>query len=69
MTETLIDVAGMSCPSCIRNIDGALKQLDGVANVDVRLREGRVAVRHDAAVAAATLTEAIRKAGYDAKPV
>lgn len=68
MTETPINVGGMSCPSCIRHIDGALKRLGGVSNVDVRLREGRVVVRHDATIAAAALTEAIRDAGYDASP-
>lgn len=68
MTETLLDVKGMSCSSCVRHIDGALKRLDGVAQVDVRMREGRVLVRHGANVEAAALVGAIEDAGYEAQP-
>ncbi|WP_438025354.1 heavy-metal-associated domain-containing protein [Sorangium sp. So ce233] len=68
MKETILQVDGMSCPSCIRHIDSALRALDGVAKVEVRLREGAVVVRHDPASAPEeALAEAVREAGYDVR--
>lgn len=66
MAETRLDVIGMSCPSCVRHIGGALGRLEGVAEVDVRVREGRVLVRHDGAVEVAALIDAVKDAGYEA---
>lgn len=69
MNKTLLQVDGMSCPSCIRHIDSALCELDGVEKVDVKLREGTVLVTHDAASAPMnTLIEALRDAGYESRP-
>jgi len=65
--ETMLAVDGMSCPSCIRHVNAALKPLDGVSQVDVKLKEGRVAVVHTSAVATAQLIEALREAGYESR--
>lgn len=66
--ETILDVSGMTCPSCIRHVDAALKALEGVDEVDVRLREGKVRVQHDPAAAPVnSLIAAIVYAGYEAK--
>lgn len=67
--ETLLDVEGMSCPSCIRHIKEALDEVEGVSAVDVRLAEGRVVVKHDAQSASvAQLVDALRDAGYESAP-
>lgn len=67
--ETLLDVEGMSCPSCIRHIKEALDEVEGVKAVDVRLAEGRVVVKHDAQSASiGQLVEALRDAGYESAP-
>lgn len=64
--ETLLDVVGMSCPSCIRHVNTALADIEGVARVEVRLRDGKVLVQHDPAIAnVTTLLEALRGAGYE----
>ncbi len=70
MTEkqTLLDVQGMSCASCVHHVGTALKEVDGVSNVDVRLREGKVLVRHDAGTPVESLVAALADAGYDASP-
>ncbi|MGK4008527.1 heavy metal-associated domain-containing protein [Sorangium sp. So ce1036] len=69
MNETLLEVGGMSCPSCVRHIDSALRALDGVERVEVRLREGTVVVQHEPASAPVdALVEAVRGAGYDVRP-
>lgn len=64
MEETLFEVGGMTCSSCVRHIQAAVGPLPGVASVDVRLAEGRVLVRHEPGVEAGSLIEAIRSAGY-----
>lgn len=67
MTETQLNVKGMSCPSCIRHINQALTEIDGVAQVEVRLREGRVLVQHAADIDPSALRGAIEEAGYEAE--
>lgn len=65
--ETILDVTGMSCPSCVRHINDALGELSGVSKVDVRLDDGRVLVRHDPAAAPVeSLIGALGEAGYEA---
>lgn len=66
-TQTTLDVEGMSCPSCIRHVNAALKDLDGVEQVEVKLREGKVAVVHASALATKQLIEALREAGYESR--
>jgi copper chaperone len=64
--ETTLDVSGMTCPSCVRHVNAALRELDGVDNVDVRLRDGKVLVRHDQQKATVNhLIAALREAGYE----
>ena len=68
--ETTLAVEGMSCPSCIRHIDAALTDVEGVAKVEVKLREGRVQVSHDRFSAPVkALIEALNQAGYPSKAV
>lgn len=63
--ETILDVAGMSCGSCVRRISNALSGLAGVAAVDVRLKDGKVLVRHDPAqTSVEALIAALDRAGY-----
>ncbi len=66
--DTILEVQGMSCPSCIRHISSALTELDGVGTVDVKLRDGIVVVKHDAAQAPITqLIKTLDEAGYASK--
>jgi copper chaperone len=64
--RTQLKVEGMTCPSCIRHVNAALAELEGVASVDVHLRDGRVLVEHDpVTVPVPQLVEALREAGYE----
>ena len=66
--DTVLEVQGMTCPSCIRHVSEALKELDGVGNVDVKLREGLVYVKHDVTQAPIPqLIDALVEAGYVSK--
>lgn len=66
--ETLLDVQGMSCASCVHHVGTALRDVDGVEKVDVRLLEGKVLVRHAADTSVETLIQALSEAGYDSSP-
>lgn len=66
-TETLFDVRGMSCGSCVRHIHKALDAMDGVAEVQVSLADKTVRVRYDPARASAEqLAAALTDQGYPA---
>jgi copper chaperone CopZ len=63
--ETVLDVEGMSCGSCVRHVTAALTDLEGVAKVEVKLRDGLVVVRHDPARSSISqLVGALDEAGY-----
>ena len=67
LRTTTFDVTGMSCVSCVRHVESALRDLPGVTEVEVRLAEGSVHVAHDAEEASiARMAEAIEAAGYEA---
>lgn len=67
--DTILEVEGMTCPSCIRHVTSALEEVDGVGAVDVKLRDGLVVVKHDAAQAPVEeLVDALADAGYTSRP-
>ena len=67
MEKTVIKVGGMSCQGCVKNIQGVLSALPGVASADVSLETAEATVVHDPAqVARAALVGAIEDAGFDA---
>lgn len=67
--ETLLEVEGMGCISCIGNVNAALAHLDGVTKVEVRLRDGKVLVQHDPITASVeSLIRTLGEAGYDSAP-
>jgi copper chaperone len=67
MNETQLNVIGMTCGSCVRHINQALCDIEGIEKVDVSLREGKVFVRHQPHLDASVLTGAIEDAGYEAE--
>lgn len=66
--DTILDVFGMSCPSCVRHISAALHEVDGVREVEVRVTDGKVRVRHEPHAALADMLAALREAGYESSP-
>lgn len=68
--ETRFAVEGMSCSSCVHHVTLALRGLQGVGEVEVALKDGKVRVAHDADGASVdAMVEAIREAGYEARPL
>lgn len=63
--NTILEVDGMTCASCVGHVSAALTEVGGVARVEVKLREGIVVVDHDAELAPIDrLIDALRGAGY-----
>jgi copper chaperone len=68
--ETQLNVTGMTCHSCVRHVDDALRELAGVHKVQVQLREGKVLVKHDPQSApVSAMMQALQDAGYDSTPL
>lgn len=66
--ETILAVEGMTCSSCIRHVEHALRELSGVAKVAVNLKDGKVRVEHDPSGASIDeMIEALGEAGYESR--
>lgn len=61
---TTLFIKDMTCGSCVAHVTRALRDVEGVERVEIRLRERRVEVEHSAEVGA--LIEALAEAGYQA---
>ncbi|KAJ1829329.1 Cu(2+)-transporting P-type ATPase [Coemansia sp. RSA 2599] len=60
-------VTGMTCHSCVRSIESALGDLEGLHSIDVSLDLARATAVFDAAkLSAAQITQAIEDCGFDA---
>ncbi len=64
--ETVLKVEGMTCTSCVRHVGDALREIEGVEDVRVRLQDGQVCVVHGAESSLDAMIDALREAGYDA---
>ena len=52
-TETrVINVEGMTCGGCVKSVDSAVSQLQGVQSVDVDLEGNKASVTYDASTVA-----------------
>lgn len=66
--RTTLAVDGMTCGSCVRHVEQALRELAGVRTAKVDLESGKVSVEHDAeAPGAKTMIDALGAAGYPAR--
>ncbi|MFY0589647.1 heavy metal translocating P-type ATPase, partial [Burkholderia pseudomallei] len=65
-----LDIAGMTCASCVGRVEKALAQVPGVARATVNLATEKAAVDADADahVDTARLIDAVKRAGYRASP-
>lgn len=67
--ETLLDVEGMTCSSCVRHVTTALRQLPGIAEVEVSLADGTVRIAHDPdGASTGEMIAALDAAGYASHP-
>ncbi len=67
MDAVTLPVLGMSCAACQRHVEGALREVDGVAEAHVDLMRHRAQVRFDGErTSVAALVDAVKASGYDA---
>jgi copper chaperone len=66
--ETILSVEGMTCSSCIRHVERALSELEGIEKVEVKLRDGKVRVEHDPSRSTIDeMIQALGEAGYESR--
>ena len=64
-----LGIRGMTCGSCQKRVEDALRGVQGVAEATVDLNAAKARVRYDPTVIqAANLVHAVREAGYDVAP-
>ncbi|MDR0853380.1 MAG: heavy metal translocating P-type ATPase [Clostridiales Family XIII bacterium] len=67
LTNTTIDVKGMSCQHCVAAVTKAASALKGVENVSVDLEEGKASLTYDeAAISLDEIKAAIKEEGFEA---
>jgi copper chaperone len=62
---TTIKIKGMSCNHCVMAVTKVLRDIDGIRNVTVDLKNGEAAFDEVDPVDMETIKERIRKAGYE----
>ena len=62
-----LPIEGMTCASCVRRVEKALKAVPGVANAEVNLATETAAVTFAEGASAEALVAAVRDAGYEAR--
>lgn len=67
--ETVLDIQGMTCASCVSRVEKALSKTPGVQSANVNFATHQAMVKHGHEVDAAQLMKAVDGAGYTAKPV
>jgi Cu+-exporting ATPase len=67
MPRLQIPVTEMSCASCVLRVEQALLKIPGVTGAAVNLSQEKADLELDASVQAATLVQALDKAGYPAR--
>ncbi|AFV11502.1 copper chaperone CopZ [Thermacetogenium phaeum DSM 12270] len=64
--KAVLKVTGMSCNHCKKAVEGALRKLDGVQDVQVKLEEDLVVIKYNPLeVGLPEFREAIEEAGYE----
>ena len=69
MRSMRMRVPDLSCQHCVRAVSEALREVDGVKEVEVSLDHLHATVRMEDHVSAADLSRAVRAAGYSPEPI
>ena len=62
--EKVLNIEGMVCGMCVKHVDKALRDIQGIKDVDVSLESKSAQVQLDQDVPDAVLKAAIEDAGY-----
>lgn len=64
MTKKLL-IEGMTCEHCVRHVEEALKELEGLISAKANLKEKNAIVELTQDISDDTFKEAIEEVGYD----
>ena len=64
---TVLQIEGMSCDHCVKQVKEALEAVAGVKSAKVSLKDKSAKVEHTGNVEFAALKSAVEEAGYSAK--
>jgi copper chaperone len=65
MKKTILQLETLTCPSCIRRIEGTLSKQSGVFSAVVKFNASKVEINHDEKIVLKeTLSDIITKLGY-----
>ncbi len=67
--ETLFEVSGMTCGSCVARVEGILVGQEGVDTAKVDLAAGRARVTLTPAASVDSIVAAVTEAGYKISPL
>ncbi|WP_310439239.1 cation transporter [Sulfuricurvum sp.] len=59
-----LNVSGMTCPACVKNVKGTLNEVNGVKESTVYLKEGKAEVKTADGTKPEAMCDAVKKAGY-----
>lgn len=59
-----LNVSGMTCPACVKNVKGTLNEVSGVKESSVYLKEGKAEVKASDGTKPEAMCDAVKKAGY-----
>jgi copper ion binding protein len=62
--KKIINIEGMSCGHCVKRVENALKEIDGIKEVEVILEENKAIIEFNGQMEDKTLIDAIDDAGY-----
>lgn len=65
MAQITFSVKAMACDHCVKNIENAIKTLDGVEDVKADLNAKKVTVTYSGDVSGDQIKRAINDAGYN----
>lgn len=59
-----LNIDGMMCPACVKNVKGSLNEVQGVKDASIYLKEGRAEVKASDGTKPEVMCDAVKKAGY-----
>ncbi|MGD9970022.1 MAG: cation transporter [Sulfuricurvum sp.] len=59
-----LNVSGMMCPACVKNVKGSLESVKGVKESAVYLKDGRAEVKAENGTSPEAMCKAVKEAGY-----
>lgn len=70
MNKTTLKIKGMSCAHCVKKIETALQDLQGVVMAKVNLKKEIAKVKYDeTAQTLESLTAAVKEIGYETESI